>query len=306
VSAPRPGVVVLDFGRPEDAARAAASARAGDVSVRVLVVENGAPAHVPSDPDHLRLAGNRGFGGGMNAGLRHLLAEGCDRVLLLNSDAILEPGCLPRLTRALGNPALAAVGPVILREADGHVESRGISVDLASGRVRLVGHGEASIPGEGLISVPALSGAVMMIGRAALERVGPLDEDFFYSFEDVDWCLRARAAGFGLGVVLDARARHGGSWTIGRASPDRFYYAARNHARLIGKHRAAAGETAWLAQAIAAGLNLAHALRQAESPRLPAARAVLEGIRDARRGRFGPRRGIGAPERPATIPSEKT
>ncbi len=81
----------------------------------------------------------------MNAGVRQLLGEGCDRILLLNSDAVLEPGCLVRLIRALEAPGLAAVGPVIVREADGRVESRGVGVDLASGRVRLLGHGE--IPG---------------------------------------------------------------------------------------------------------------------------------------------------------------
>ena len=309
MSGPRAGVVVLDFGRPEDAARAAASARAGDVDVRVLIVENEAPAHGPSDRDHLRLVENRGFGGGMNAGLRQLLAEGCNHFLLLNNDAVLEPGCLERLARALEDAVLAAVGPVIVREADGRVESRGVGVDLASGRVRLLGHGETPGLGGGLAPVAALSGAVLMMSRLALERVGLLDEDYFFSFEDVDWCLRAQAAGFGLGVVLDARARHGGSRTIGRASPDRFYYAARNHARLLAKHRAAAGGTGWLAPAVAAGLNLAHALRQSESSRLGAARAVLEGIRDASRGRFGPRRaggGAESPDRAATIPSGRT
>ncbi len=144
-----------------------------------------------------------------------------------------------------------------------------------------------------------------MMTRPALERVGPLDEDYFFSFEDVDWCLRARAAGFGLGVVLDARARHGGSRTIGRASPDRFYYAARNHARLLEKHGASAGGIGWLPLANAASLNLAYALRQTETPRLAAARAVLSGIRDARRGRLGPRGAGGRaepPDRAATIP----
>jgi len=301
----RAGVVVLDFGRPDDAARAAASARAADADVRVLIVENGAPGHKPSDRDHLRLGENRGFGGGMNAGLRQLVSEGCDPILLLNNDAVLEPGALRRLTHALADPALGAVGPVILRESDGRVESQGVGVDLRLGRVRLLGHGETIGLVAGLVPVSALSGAVMMASRLALERVGLLDEDYFFSFEDVDWCLRARAAGFGLAVVLDARAHHAGSRTIGRTSPNRFYFAARNHARFLQKHRASAWGTGWVPYAVAAGLNLAHALAQADSPRLRAARAVLDGLRDARRGRFGPRHAAGRgelPERAATIP----
>ncbi len=304
MSPPRAGVVVLDFGRPDDAARAAASAHAEDEGVRVLIVENAALAQKPSDREHLRLRENRGFGGGMNEGLRQLLSEGCDPVLLLNNDAVLEPGCLRRLTHALSDPALGAVGPVILRESDGRVESRGVSVDLALGRVRLLGHGEIPGLGTGLVPASAVSGAVMMTSARALERVGLLDEEYFFSFEDLDWCLRARAAGFGLGVVLDARARHGGSRTIGRASPERFYYAARNHIRFLQKHRAAGGAS-WVGWSLAAVRNLAHALVQAESPRLRAARAVLDGVSDARRGHFGARSagGGGKPsDRAFTIP----
>lgn len=302
MSGPRAGVVVLDLGRPDDAARAAASARAADVDARVLIVENAGAGQAPSDHDHLRLAENRGFAGGVNAGLRQLLGEGCDRILLLNNDAVLEPGCLRRLALALQDAALAAVGPVILRESDGRVESRGVDVSLAWGRVRLLGHGERAGGAGGLARVSALSGAVMMTSRLALERVGLLDEDYFFSFEDLDWCLRARAAGFGLGVARDARARHAGSRTIGRASADRFYYAARNHARFLEKHRAGGAGSGL---SIAAARNLAHALVQSDCPRWRAARAVLDGIRDARRGRFGPRREGERPRRSgadATIP----
>ncbi len=282
---PRVGVVVLDFGRAEEADRAATSARSGDT--RVLIVENGAPAGAPSDEDHLRLPENRGFAGGMNAGLERLLDEGCERLLLLNNDAVLGPGCLRLLADALEDPALGAVGPVILREGDGRVESRGVRIDLRWGRVRLEGHGEAPHGGTGVIPVAAVSGAVMMFRRQALERVGLLDEDYFFSFEDVDWCIRAGRAGLGLGVVLAARALHAGSRTIGPDSPDRLYYSVRNHLRLLRRHGAAS--RLWLLYGAAASLHLAHGLRQRRTGRWPATRAVLAGLRDARRGRVGPR-----------------
>jgi hypothetical protein len=196
------------------------------------------------------------------------------------------------------------VGPLILREGDGRVESRGIRVDLGLARVRLQGHGEAPSDAQGLVVVDALSGAVLMLTAAALRRVGPLDEEYFFSFEDVDWCLRARAAGFRLGVVSAARAWHAGAASIGRASPDRLYYAARNHVRLLQKLEAAVGDRPWVARAGAAGFHLAHALVQGDSPRRAALGAVLAGLRDARQGRFGPRGtpGSRALERPGTIP----
>lgn len=283
----RVGVVVLDFGRAPDAARAAASARSADT--RVLIVENGVGPGRPSDEQHLRLPENRGFAGGMNAGLKQLLAEGCDRLLLLNSDAVLEPHCLGLLARALEDPDLAAVGPVILREGDGRVESQGVSVDLRWGRVRLVAHGMAPRDEEGVVRAAALSGAVMMLHQRAIERAGLLDEEYFFSFEDIDWCVRARRAGLGLGVVLGARARHAGSQTIGPGSPDRFYYSARNHVRFLNQHRHENALPPGPQFIAVAALEFAHALSQSNAGRIPAVRAALAGLLDARRGRFGPR-----------------
>jgi GT2 family glycosyltransferase len=287
---PRIGVVVLDFGRPADAERAALSARDAGLDVHVLIVENGSSAGPAATGDRLHLTENRGFAGGMNAGLERLRAAGCDQFLLLNSDAVLEPDCLGRLSAALADPRLAAAGPVILRGADGRVESRGLSVDLERGRVRMEGQGEAAVDRAGLQAVDGLSGAAILLSRAALDGVGPLDDAYFFSFEDVDWCVRARRAGFGLAVVLDARARHEGSATIGHASPDRLYYAARNHLRCVEKLEPQSLLRGWWRRWAVLALNLGFAVKQSGVARGPACRAVLEGYRDACRGRFGPAR----------------
>jgi GT2 family glycosyltransferase/glycosyltransferase involved in cell wall biosynthesis len=287
----RVGVVVLDRGGPEDAAAAAASALDPVVDPRVLVVENG-PGREPSLPPQvavLRLPENRGYAGGMNAGIAWLRREGCDRFLLLNNDAVLEAGSLRLLAQALDDPRLAAVGPVVLRAADGRVESAGVRFEPRSGRSRLQGFGRRPRPGLGLLRVQSLSGAALMIRGDALDRVGPLDEEYFHSFEDTDWCGRARAAGYTLAVVRGARARHRGGRTLGSRSADRLYYAARNHLRAAERVAPLRGARRWLRRAAIVSLNMAHALRQGTVPRLAAVRAVVDGSRDFARGRFGPR-----------------
>lgn len=286
----RVGVAVLDRGTPEAALRAAGSADDAVLAPVRLLVENGGPApETPPGVLSLSLPENRGFAGGMNAAVADLAARGCDRVLLLNSDARLDPGALRRLAEALEDPSLAAVGPVVLREVDGRVESRGARLDLRSGRHRLLGHGE--VPGlrEGLEDVPSLSGAALMVRLDAWGDVGPLDEAFFFSFEDAEWCLRAREAGYRLAVVHGARARHGGSATLGGASPDRMYYAARNHLQALAQRAPARGPARWGRTALVVGLNLAHALRGTGVPRMAALRAVAQGVADHARGRTGPR-----------------
>jgi GT2 family glycosyltransferase len=288
----RVGVVVLDRGRPDAAAAAARSVLDSDVSPRVLIVENG-PGPESTPPEGvsvLRLDRNRGFGGGMNAGIAELRRFGCDRLLLLNNDATLEPAALGRLAEALEDPGLAAVGPVILRESDGRIESQGGRFDPRWGWHRLAGHGTRPHAREGRRAVETLSGAVLMVSAAALDRVGSLDEDYFFGFEDTEWCVRARRAGLGLAVVFGARARHAGSGTLGPASPERLYYAARNHLRAADRLAPIRVPARWLREWLIVGLNLAHALRQRQVPRVAGARAVVAGARDFQRRRFGPRR----------------
>jgi len=289
----RVGVVVVDHGLPEETAEAARSAQEPTLSPSIVVVENG-PGPEPSLPSGatvVRLAENRGYAAGINAGLAQLARSGCDRFLLLNNDALLEHGCLRRLAEALEDPQLAAVSPMVLRRADGRVESRGARFDPRFARARLAGHGERAVRREGRTEVESLSGAVWMMSRAAYERVGPLEESFFFSFEETDWCLRARSAGFRLDVVLGARAAHWGSRTLGQGSAARLYYAARNHLYAAERNRPLNGAGRWGRRLVILALNLGHALAQSQVPRTAGARAALRGVLDSWKGRLGPRGG---------------
>jgi hypothetical protein len=261
------------------------------VAARVLVVENG-PGPAPPEiegVERLVLPRNVGYAEGMNAGIGRLRAEGCDRLLLLNNDAHLEPGCLRRLAEALEDPRLAAVGPTVLREASGRVESRGARFREPWGRYRLLDGGKPAVVGEGRRRVESLSGAVWMVRADALDRVGRLEETYFYSFEETDWCARARRAGFALEVVLGARAMHAGATTMGAGSPDRLYYAARNHLSAVERLWPRRGLARAARRALVLAWNVGHAAVQGTVPRAAGIRAVLAGAADFRAGRSGPR-----------------
>lgn len=287
----RIGVVVPDHDRPQDAAGAASSALDATLDVRAVIVENGkTTSPVPAGPwQVLALPTNLGFAGAANAGVRQLRQAGCDRFLLLNNDARLEPGSLRLLAEALGDERLGAVGPVVLRDRDGRVESRGLRVDPEWGRHRLSGHGQQADERAAVVRTDALSGVAVMLSLAAIDRAGPLDEAYFHGFEDLDWCVRLAREGLGLAVVLGARVRHAGSRTLGKDAPARLYYAARNHVRATERTFPRRGAARWARRLSIAGLNLAHALRQSDVPRGRALRAVLVGTRDAWKGREGPR-----------------
>ena len=161
----------------------------------------------------------------------------------------------------------------------------------ASGRMRHEGFGGRT--GD-LCDGPAretdvVSGCVMLIRRSVFDGIGLFDERYFYSFEDIEFCLRARRAGRRIVLVPQALAYHEGHQSIGAASASRLYYAARNHLLLA---QSALPLTGLRATARAAGivlLNVAYALRAPGVPRLAALRAVISGTIDHMRRRYGPR-----------------
>jgi GT2 family glycosyltransferase len=85
-------------------------------------------------------------------------------------------------------------------------------------------------------SVDAASGAAMLVRRGVFEDVGFIDEDFFLYFEEIDWCLAVRRAGYQILAVPNATVWHKISDTLGTSSPVIDYYMLRNHLRLISRH----------------------------------------------------------------------
>jgi len=204
------------------------------VNLRVIVVDNGCGAVVrmPTGIDLLRLPENRGFTGGHNAGIRQALDAGADYVFLVNSDAILDEYCVQTLVSAArAFPQAGMLGPLVVRESDQErVESNGQVFDRWSGRHREIDRGAPvrAIPGAPH-RADAVSGCALFVRRAVLEQVGLLDERLFFYFEDMDWCLRARQAGFDVLVVPEARVRHVGGGSTGPASPRTTFFSVRNH-----------------------------------------------------------------------------
>jgi GT2 family glycosyltransferase len=126
----------------------------------------------------------------------------------------------------------------------------------------------------------------MAVSRAAIEEVGLLDEELFAYVEDVDYSLRARAAGFEVLFVPRARAWHRvGSSTAGAAHSS--YYGTRNMLVVCERHRPLPAPLSVLRRGVILVTFAAYALRQPN--RRAAMAAVRAGYRDGRQGRLGPR-----------------
>jgi N-acetylglucosaminyl-diphospho-decaprenol L-rhamnosyltransferase len=202
-------------------------AAAEGLDVELVVVDN---ASGDGTPDLVRAAApaarlilneaNRGFAAAVNQAVR--LARG-RYLLLLNPDARPEPGSVARLARELdAHPDVALAGPQLLHP-DGSPQPsawpapglRTLAYDalllhnlMPRSRLCFV-----AAEGEEPVDVECLSGACLLVRRAAFEALGGLDERFFIYYEDTDLGVRARAGGHRVRLVPAARAVHlvGGS-----------------------------------------------------------------------------------------------
>jgi GT2 family glycosyltransferase len=284
--------VVLNWNGGTDTLAALASLR----GVPAICVDNGssdgsdaAVAERFPDVELIRTGANLGYAGGNNVGIRRALERGADWVLLLNSDAVAEPG----LAEALAGAAAARPDAGLL--ACKVLFAEGETVQYAGARFRAwlgwsgrqAGHGRPDEPGAGG-DVERADGAAMAVSRAAVERAGLLDEELFAYVEDVDWSLRIRRAGLAVVYVPEARVRHAGSGaTGGRASTTNLYYDTRNTIAVCERHRPLPPGLRGLRRAVVVAAHLAQAAAHPDRP--AAVRAVLAGWRDARAGRLGQR-----------------
>lgn len=195
---------------------------------QIIVVDNastdGSAARLASaypGVEIIQNAKNVGFARAVNQGL--CAARG-QLAVILNPDVILLPSAVPRLLQFMAtHPEAGVAGPKLL-DPDGTVQGsarRDPSIWTALfGRsaplTRLfpnnpVSHRELpalSVEGNAPLRVDWLSGACLIVRRTAWEQAGLLDERFFLFWEDADWCLRFRQAGWGVYYVPAACGTH--------------------------------------------------------------------------------------------------
>jgi GT2 family glycosyltransferase len=202
-----------------------------DFVSRVIVVDNGSNddslallTQVCGDSrlHFIRNGRNLGFAAGCNLGIAASTAQ-C--LLFLNPDCMLHKGSLQRMLDVLqSDPAVGMVGGLLL-DPDGTEQAggrRAIPTPWLS-FVRAFGLNRWSSRHPNLFSdfslhkhrlpdspidVEAISGALTLVRRAAMDAVGLWDEGYFLHCEDLDWCMRFRQSGWKIRFVPDAPVIH--------------------------------------------------------------------------------------------------
>jgi GT2 family glycosyltransferase len=230
--------------------------------LEVIVVDNasadGSAEMVESDHPEVRLiraGANLGFAKANNLAMQR--ARGT-QFALVNSDALVHPGCLEALSEHLDrHPDVGLAGPRVLGGQGGLQRScrhlpglrntlcRALALDRVFGGRGIFSGYEVSCERHELLHEPeVLSGCFCLARRAAVDHIGGLDERFFFYGEDVDWCRRFRDGGWKLAFIPQATATHFGGGSTANA-PLR-YSVEIIKATLVywRKHHGRAGELA--------------------------------------------------------------
>ncbi len=295
---PRVAIIILNWNGKTDTLECLESLKKLDYpNVDILVVDNGsqdgaveAIRVVYPMVQVIALEENLGFVGGNNVGMMEAQRQAVDFVLLLNNDTVVAPDFLRNLmTAVIQNDRVRIAGPLIYYHQQPRVVwSAGGEIDWRRGTTRMVGMGETDNGQFGNAPTPVdfLTGCALLVGREVLERVGLLDERFFAYYEETEWCVRAKKAGYTCWLVPEAKIWHKISPEAREASPLVHYYMTRN--RLLFLRLAQASFLSWMVTLGEYGRTwLSWTLKPKWRQKAAQRQAMMQAVADFFRGRFG-------------------
>lgn len=179
---------------------------------------------------------NLGYGGGINRILKKE-KKNYSYFFIANPDIIIKKNCIKILIKILeNNPTIGVVGPKIIAES-GKIWSMGGELDKKRYTGGLIDYGKTNKRYINTnIAVDFISGTAMLIRKEVFEKIGLFAQDYFLYYEDVDFCIRAKKAGFQLAINQNAEITHYASTSTGKNSPLMQYYMARNHLLFVERH----------------------------------------------------------------------
>lgn len=214
------------------------------VRPHVIVVDNGSTDRsvefVTSRHPGVQLVclpANRGFAGGVNAGIAAARAGGARWIGLLNNDAVAEEHWVERLLDVLRAHPQVGIATARILDATGRLVDSTGDFYTVWGIPYPRGRGQ---PNDARLCTPgpvfAASGGASLYRVTVFEEVGVFDESFFAYYEDVDLSFRARLAGWDIHYVPDALVWHAMGATSSTLGDFTRYHVVKNHVYLYAKN----------------------------------------------------------------------
>ncbi|MBE0410917.1 MAG: glycosyltransferase family 2 protein [Anaerolineales bacterium] len=182
---------------------------------------------------------NLGFAAGNNLGIKKAIDAGAEWILLLNNDTVVAIDMLSEIKNAIqNNPDLAIVAPIIYYydhpEIIWYLGDYLIPGTLITTNPHRGKKDSNNFPS--IMPVDFVSGCGMMVKREVFEDIGYFDPSLFMYAEEVDFCWRARQAGYLLACATRAKVWHRISISAQKDQKSARYLRIRNQTRFYRKY----------------------------------------------------------------------
>ena len=234
---------------------------------------------VPIAVDYDYLGKNIGFASACNRGINKAIDDGYAFGLLLNNDTVVESDILFRAPIILDNSQYAVLGICNYYLSSPSVFWQGGKV----WRPFKFGFKDVELCLDQVVTpCDYVAGSSLLFRLSVIRQVGALDERYFAYYEEIDFCLRLKKRGFGVGIINGSRILH----AVGSSSssPIKAYLKTRNKLHFYQAHFDSRLRFLFIAGLLILK-DLALVLFQRQ--RLRNLRAVFFGLRDFVLGRWG-------------------
>lgn len=232
---PKVVIIILNWNGKQDSLKCLYSLRQLKYpNYEVLFVDNGSHddsvacvSQAFSEVQIIENNTNLGFAEGNNVGIRRALEKKADYVFLLNNDTTVDSYLLNHLiTAGEDYPESGILGPkVYYLERPNYLYSAGAKITFRDFVVTPRGYNQQDQGQfDDMTEVDFIIGCGLLIKRQVIEEIGLLDPVYFAYFEDVDWCVRARARGYKIIYVPEAKMWHRVAASTGGSHNPRWTY----------------------------------------------------------------------------------
>lgn len=218
-------IILVDNGSPDDSLKIFNQEYKNNKSIKILNTK-----------------ANLGYAGGNNFGIDYALENNFDFLMLLNNDVLVDPNFIEELLKEATNYDI--IGPKIYfapgfefhkdryqkKDLGKVIWSMGGQMDWNNIYGSNIGIDEVDRGQFGKIisNVDFISGCCLMASRQVFEKIGKLDDTYFMYLEDVDFCHRAKMAGFKMACIPNSIIWHVNSGSTNGPGHLQNYFITRN------------------------------------------------------------------------------
>ena len=186
---------------------------------------------------------NTCWSGANNLAMKQVIKEKKSKyIFLFNNDAVTAKDGLTELIKVVekGDKKIGIVGGKIYSYFKGKgdvIQSVGVRINLVEGSTPCYGEGEIDKGQYDKVKeVDFICGASLLVKPEVIKKIGYIDERFFMYFDDPDWCIKAKKAGYSILIVPKSVLWHKGANSLKNLSGKGEYFAVRNRFWFVKRH----------------------------------------------------------------------